>query len=271
MNISRTLSWRISSDSSCSLRNSYCSRISSSSRIPAATRRTHNKTRGRVGVVGETPSESQAAGAAGPGDRETPGGDRERDGRRRRGARERSVRGDAARAVAAVALAGLARGQGLARGEFAVERRVFGEVAHHHVAAPARETGPPHVVGVELGGEPLVQPFERREPVEHFAVARRLGAPTGDDVTPVATAFAARPQELPFFCQRLGQRFSECVGVRPGETALGPVERQNERAVVGRFTADEFLDQPSRDGFLYPPSSGCDLTAYRSALRSIYG
>jgi hypothetical protein len=144
-------------------------------------------------------------------------------------------------------------GQRLSADEFAVERRVLGQVADEHVSSSAGQTRPPDRLGGELAWELRVESFEFAETREHLAVARRVRSSAGDDVAAVLAMFARGPEELQSLAQCIAERVSERDCVAPRESELVAVDRYTDVGTVRRdcclgvrdagLTPGEFLDQ----------------------------
>jgi len=149
-----------------------------------------------------------------------------------------------------------AHGERLLTHQFTVERRMLREVPDDHVAAAARQPGPPHVVGGELVGQAVVEPAQFVERLEHFAVAGGVGVPAGDDVAAVGAVVADGADELVAVGERVAERVAQLVGLRSGEYEFRVARGDRDSVRPGgdcRATAREFLDQPRCRGFLYPP------------------
>jgi hypothetical protein len=63
---------------------------------------------------------------------------------------------------------------------------------------------------------------------------------------------AGGPDELPSTRERRGQIVPQRRRRLARESMLAVGEGENQFVVVGRLSADRFLDQPPADGFLYP-------------------
>jgi hypothetical protein len=170
--------------------------------------------------------------------------------------------------------------------EVALEGGVLHEVADDHVPAAAGETAPTDRLGGELGRQPVVQPVERVEAVEHLPVAAGVRAAAFDDVAAVLAAFAGGPQELVALGQRPFQLVTErdggfarqahrlAVDLEQDGLAVAPgidVGRPDAPLVglssvpgTGIRLAGEFLDQQHRGCFLYPPSSAWNAVSSQS-------
>lgn len=156
-------------------------------------------------------------------------------------------------------------GKRLPAREITLECRVFGEVPDEHVLPTTGQSGAADLVSGELFRESLVEAFDPSKGIEHFPVARGVGAASLDDVAPVLAVSAGRVQEL----ASVGQRVAEVVAQPRGVLAIQNVrvgaETDDNVPGVDRdgwLTAGEFLDQPPRGDFRYPRrgSSGNQTT-----------
>jgi hypothetical protein len=146
---------------------------------------------------------------------------------------------------------------------------VFDEVPEHHVPPARREPTRGEVLRGELPGEPVEQPAQGVEGVEHLPVARGVRAAALDDVAAVEAVLARGVQERLPGGQRVLETAPELVGVLAGEKQFVAVDGDGDpvaAALGGEATrARGFLDQPRRCGFLYPrrpESSWSDSASY---------
>lgn len=94
---------------------------------------------------------------------------------------------------------------------------MLGEVSDEHVASGAGHPGRFDVVGVELLGEALEQPANRREGVEDGRVAGRLRAAALDDVTAVLAVDTGGAEELLATRQRVADGVAQRGGLLAGQ------------------------------------------------------
>jgi len=181
-------------------------------------------------------------------------------------------------------------GQRLSRGQLTVERGVFDKVADEEVTAAAGDARRRHVVCAELFREVVVQLPQRGKLVEHLPVAGGVSPPAGHDVAPVRSLDPDRVTELAAAGDGLGQLVTERAGrlsvqldaptvnvdadrvtVVAGSDSVPAVGRGSTVAVT-RWSCPlvslpgEFLDQPPRGDFGYPPGR-CRRPTY-TALRA---
>ena len=145
--------------------------------------------------------------------------------------------------------------QGLALGQFALERRMLGEVVDQHVSPPAGQPRLCYAGRSKFRGQAVVETPECGETLEHLPMARRVCSAALDHVTSVLAVGADRLDELPALGQRIAQRRAQLVGLGSGEFVRLARDRHGDRFGLRTRSFDtEFLDQPPTGDLLYPLS-----------------
>ncbi|MFB6267522.1 MAG: hypothetical protein ABEI31_07670 [Halodesulfurarchaeum sp.] len=140
------------------------------------------------------------------------------------------------------------------------------EVPEHHVPAPGSQTDTREVLSFDPIRQPLRESRERLERLEDLAIAGRIGAPALHDVGPILPVLPGRVEELRSLRQGIRERGSQRSCLFGREDEFGVVEENRDGvattfgpwALSGLRIAREFLDQPRRRDFPYPPRVGSD-------------
>jgi hypothetical protein len=170
-------------------------------------------------------------------------------------------------------------GEWLSARQFEGERWILDQMPEDHVPPATGQADTREIIGDGLLGETVDEPFERLDGIEDLRVPRRISTRSFDHVRPVPAVLTDGVQERLSFGQGVLKSVLELVyGLDrdrnglvtdgDGDCLPRPFDRQSSRVTV-RFCgpcvlvlgwsirrAGEFLDQPRRRDFLYPPSSG---------------